>query len=250
MPVDPDPSDLVASGYDAFYGSWGHSTTLASIWRRCVTGPDFPEAYSHISFLRLVELRSLATGLDLAAGQLLVDLACGAGGPGLWVARHSGARLVGVDLSTVAVERASERAADLGLTAVATFTQGSFATTGLASGSADAVMTVDALQYAADKAGAIGEVARVLRPGGRLGVVAFELDPERVAAMRTWADPVADYRPILAQAGFEVLRYEQPTLAGPGGRRLRGGRGSAGCLGSRTGPGRGSSARARSVDHP
>ncbi len=53
------------------------------------------------------------------------------------------------------------------------------------------------------------EAARILRPGGRLAFVAFELDAERVAALPAWDDPVGDYRPLLASAGFEVLRYEQ-----------------------------------------
>jgi cyclopropane fatty-acyl-phospholipid synthase-like methyltransferase len=207
--VDPDPTDLVANGYDAFYGSWGRSPILAAIWRQHVTEADYPEEFSHISFLGLAQLCFLARGLELEAGQLLVDLACGAGGPGLWAAEHLGARLAGVDASGVAVERASERAAALGLGSRAVFTRGSFENTGLAAGSADGIMTVDALQYVPDKSRAITEVARVLRPGGRFGLVAFELDPERVAATPVWPDPVADYRPLLQQAGFDVLSYAQ-----------------------------------------
>jgi hypothetical protein len=53
------------------------------------------------------------------------------------------------------------------------------------------------------------EVARIVRHGGRLVFIAFELDAQRIAVLLLWKDPVADYRPILARAGFEVLRYEQ-----------------------------------------
>lgn len=187
--------DLVASGYDAFYSSWGRSPTLRRIWREHVTGPDYPEEFAHISFLPLAHLRTLAEGLNLAANQLVVDLACGAGGPGLWVANESGARLLGRDLSPVAVERAKERAATLGMAARAAFAQGSFEQTGIDSASADAVMTVDALQYARDKRKALVEVARILCPGGRFAFVAFELDAERVAGLPVWDDPVSDYRP-------------------------------------------------------
>jgi ubiquinone/menaquinone biosynthesis C-methylase UbiE len=204
-----DAEDLVASGYDAFYGSWGRSPTLRRIWRDHVTGPDYPEAFAHISFLPLAQLRALAAGLQLDAGHLLVDLACGAGGPGLWVAKESGARLVGRDLSLVAVRRAAERVAGLGMAGRAAFEQGSFEQTGLASGSADAVMTIDALQYAPDKANALAEVARILRPGGRFAFVAFELEAARVAGLGVWADPVRDYRPLLERAGFAISSYEQ-----------------------------------------
>jgi len=204
-----DAGDLVANGYDALYSAWGRSPTLRRIWREHVTGPDYPEAFAHISFLPLAQLRALADGLDLTADQLLVDLACGAGGPGLWVANESGSRLVGCDLSAVAVERASERVSEIGMTGRAEFRHGSFERTGLPAQSADAVMTVDALQYAPDKTKAVAEVARILRPGRRFAFVAFELDAARVAGLPVWDDAVGDYRPLLDAAGFEVVSYEQ-----------------------------------------
>jgi SAM-dependent methyltransferase len=204
-----DTGDLVASGYDAFYASWGRSPTLRRIWREHVTGADYPEEFAHISFLPLAQLRALAEGLNLTTDQVLVDLACGAGGPGLWVAKELGARLVGRDLSAVAVERANERVSEVGMAGRAEFGQGSFEQTGLPAESADAVMTIDALQYAPNKTKAIAEVARILRPGRRFGFVAFELDAERVAGLPVWGDPVGDFRPLLDAAGFEVLRYEQ-----------------------------------------
>ena len=204
-----EPDDLVATGYDAFYAAWGRSPTLRRIWREYVTGPDYPEEFAHISFLPLAQLRAFTDGLNLGADQVLVDLACGAGGPGLWAAKETGARLVGRDLSPVAVERATERVEALGMGGRAEFAQGSFEQTGLASETVDAVMTVDALQYAPDKTKALTEVARILRPGGRLAFVAFELDADRIAAAPVWDDPVGDYRPVLEHTGFETLRYDQ-----------------------------------------
>lgn len=205
--------DIVASGYDAFYSSWGRSPRLRAIWRDKVTGPDFPDQFAHISFLRLAELRALCDGLHLADNRVLVDLACGAGGPGLWAAQRYGACLIGIDVSVVATDRAAENAARLGLAARASFRQGSFERTGLDDGSADAAMSVDALQYAPSKARALAEIARVLRPDGILGFVAFELDGSRVSGLPGWGDdPVSDYRPLLEQAGFDVLAYRQ--LAG------------------------------------
>jgi SAM-dependent methyltransferase len=91
----------------------------------------------------------------------------------------------------------------------ATFTQGTFEATGLESDSADAAMSVDALQYVPDKSKALAEVSRVLRPGGRFAFVAFELDSERVAGLPFWDDPVPDYRPRLESAGFEIVSYDQ-----------------------------------------
>jgi SAM-dependent methyltransferase len=204
-----EADDPVAIGYDAFYTTWGDSPTLRQIWRQHVTGADYPEEFAHISFLPLAELRSLVKGLNLGANQLLVDLGCGAGGPGLWAAQEAGAQLVGIDLSAMAAQRASERAGLLGMGERATFRQGTLAATGLKPDSADAVMSVDALQYVPDKTAALVEVVRILRPRGRFGFVAFELDPDRVAGLGYWEDAVPDYRPLLEQVGFDIIEYRQ-----------------------------------------
>jgi ubiquinone/menaquinone biosynthesis C-methylase UbiE len=151
----------------------------------------------------------LTESLSVTTGQVLVDLACGAGGPGLWAAKETGARLVGIDLTSMAAKRATERAGALGMSERATYTQGTFEATGLESASADAAMSVDALQYVPDKSKALAETARLLRPGGHFAFVAFELDPKRVSGLGLWDDAVPDYRPRLESAGFEVVRYDE-----------------------------------------
>jgi ubiquinone/menaquinone biosynthesis C-methylase UbiE len=207
--VSRAPNPAVVRGYDAFYAAWGTSATLAEIWREHVTGADFPAAFDHISFLPLAALAELTVDLRLAPGDVLVDLACGAGGPGLWAAAETGARLVGVDVSVVAVARATARAEALGMAEVATFRGGTFADTGLDDGAADAVMTVDALQYAPDKAEALREVARVLRPGGRFSFLTFELETANVEGRGVWEDAVGDFRPLLDATGFTLITYDE-----------------------------------------
>jgi ubiquinone/menaquinone biosynthesis C-methylase UbiE len=203
-------TERVAAGYDAVYAAMPHSPTLARIWRTHAIGDDYPQGFEHISFLTLAEMRRMSAALELKAGATLVDLACGMGGPGLWLAREAGARLIGVDVSPVAVEGARARAETLGLASSARFEVGTFASTGLDRSSADGVMSVDALQYAPDKQAAFDEAARILRPGGRLAFACFEFDPARVAGVPVLGtDPVADYRPLLERAGFEVLMYNE-----------------------------------------
>jgi len=183
---------------------------LRRIWREHAAGEDFPEEFLHISFVTLKQLRRMAGELRLQRGDTLVDLACGMAGPALWVSREIGAKLIGVDLSHVAVRLASERAQRLGLADRANFKTGSFAATGLDDGSADAVMSEDALQYAPDKSAALREIARILRPGGRLVFTAFELEPARVSGLPVIGeDPIGDYRPPLDAAGFAIDAYEE-----------------------------------------
>ena len=132
----------VAAGYDLVYEAMPRSPTLAGIWREHACGRDYPAGFEHISFITLDELRTLVRELRLTPGARLVDLACGMGGPGLWIGREADAGLTGIDISPVAVAAATARARSLGPHGRARFTQGSFADTGLESGSAAGVMTL------------------------------------------------------------------------------------------------------------
>ena len=210
--VQPDLEDpnAVSMGYNAVHGATPESPTLRRLWHEHAEGADFPEEFGHISFVTLSQLRRMAAELRLGPGRTLVDLGCGRGGPALWVARETGARLIGVDLSTVAVEQATVRAAQLGLSDQARFVVGAFADTGLDPESAGGVMSEDALQYAPDKRAAFAEAKRVLRPGGRMVFTAFEIEPSRAAGLPVFGvDPVDDYRPLLSEAGFTVEVYEE-----------------------------------------
>ncbi len=202
--------DILSMGYTAVYAATPNSPTLRRLWHEFAEGFDFPEDFGHISFVTLPQLRRIADELRLGPGATLVDLGCGRGGPALWVARETGAHLIGVDFSTVAIEQAGARAAELGLADQAAFVVGTFADTGLGLESANGAMSEDALQYAPDKRAAAAEAARILRPGARMVFTAFELEPSRAAGLPVFGvDPVADYRPLLSEAGFTVEAYEE-----------------------------------------
>jgi ubiquinone/menaquinone biosynthesis C-methylase UbiE len=205
MTTDTDP---IAAGYDAVYATLPSSPTLQRLWREHACGIDFPAEFYHISFVTLSELQRMANELRVRAGNTFVDLGCGLGGPALLVAKETGARLIGIDLSPVAAATATKRAADLGIDAE--FRAASFLDTGLPDGSVDAAMSEDALQYAPDKLAAMREAARILRPGGRFVFSAFELHAERVRGLPVLGvDPCEDYRPALESAGFAIEAYEE-----------------------------------------
>src|SRR5688572_20313014 len=111
---------LVRAGYDAVYEALPRSPTFRRIWAEHACGTDYPDDFRHISFVTLAETRAIAEALGLSGGAVLVDLACGAGGPGLWIARELGATLIGVDLASVGLAHARERAERVGMTS-ATF---------------------------------------------------------------------------------------------------------------------------------
>ena len=202
--------ERIAAGYDVVYDAIAQSAAFARIWREHALGPNYPAGFEHISFLTLHEMQEMASALALVRGETLVDLACGMGGPGLWIAREAGARVAGIDASAVGVEHARRRAATHGMQADATYATGTFAGTGLDAASVNGVMSVDALQYAPDKRAALAEMARILKPGGRLAIACFEVAPTKVAGLPVWGtDPVEDYAPLLANTGFKMMSYSE-----------------------------------------
>src|SRR5215213_6812284 len=124
-------------GYSTKWSSHDESPTRQRI-RRDVYGDDYPVEADPRSFVTLTELRAMARDMRVGAGQTIIDLGCGQGGPRFWVARETGAALVGIDLSDVGVARASERAQELGLADRTPFQVADITSTGLPEASFDA----------------------------------------------------------------------------------------------------------------
>ncbi len=99
----------------------------------------------------------------------VLELACGNGfNLALLARRNPGVRFVGVDLVPAQVRRARAALADL---PEADARIGDFQSLAIGDGSQDCVYSVESLCHATDLARALGEVARVLRGGGRLVVI-------------------------------------------------------------------------------
>lgn len=172
------------------------------IWQE-VLGDEYPAGVDPHGFTTVSELRRFAEELRVEPGQALADVGCGRGGPGLWVAIATGARLVGLDIAENALEAARARAAAMPVEA--DFRLGSFEATGLPDEAVHAVMSIDALLFTPSKAAALLELRRILRPGGHL--VFTSMDYERRPAGRP--PQVGDHRPLLRVAGFDVRTYDE-----------------------------------------
>jgi ubiquinone/menaquinone biosynthesis C-methylase UbiE len=200
----------VRDGYEAVYDALPQGETFGRIWRNNAYRSEFPVEFAHIGFLTLTEAERMLSALELSVGDVLVDLACGAGGPGLWAAQQSGASLIGIDPATAGLAAAERRARSVGLDGRARFQRGTFERTGLPDGAADAAMTIEAFQYAPDKRAASTEFFRILKPGGRVAIVCFEVDPAKVEGVPVLGiDPIPDYTPVLEQAGLAIDVYEE-----------------------------------------
>lgn len=99
-----------------------------------------------------------------APGQRILDAGC-ARGRFLKALQPCGADLYGVDLTTVFLQHARHATSNLRLS------QGSLSALPFASGSFDGIYCIEVLEHLPDTALAIQELARVLKPGGKLLVV-------------------------------------------------------------------------------
>lgn len=162
--------------------------------------------------------RRLAAALQLRAGQSVLDVASGRGTSALTIARDYGAAVVGVDLSAPNVALATGSAEATGLSGRADFRIGDAEKLPVPDESVDAVVCECALCTFPDKPAAAREFARVLRPGGRVGITDVTVDPGRLPAELTtlsaWVACIADARPaagyadILTAAGLIVTQVE------------------------------------------
>ena len=181
---------MTPADFDAQFRAQHGSPLLRRLWADA-WGEQYPAEVAPSSGCPWRLLGLMVASLRPAPGSVLVDLGCGLGGPGLWLARATGTRLVGVDWSAAAVGIARERADAWLPSGRARFRTGTFDATELEAASADTVVSVDALALAPDPHAALTEVRRVLRPGGRLLFTAAEpaegLGPDGESS---WAEPL------------------------------------------------------------
>jgi ubiquinone/menaquinone biosynthesis C-methylase UbiE len=170
---------------------------MREIWIE-VYGDDYPTEAEPFGFVTRDDLGWITEALAIGPGEILVDVGCGRGGPGLWVARAAGARLLGIDLIPEALAQAEVRAEEFAMTNRSSFRVASFADTGLAESSCGGVMSIDALQLVRDKPRAFREMARVLQPG-------------RSWAFTTWEPPYFRYQELLPEFGFVVDSCDEPA---------------------------------------
>jgi SAM-dependent methyltransferase len=105
----------------------------------------------------------------LSAGARVADIGCGGGTDLLLAARHVGStgRAFGIDMTAEMRATATRGAEQCGLAHVEV-REGDATDLPLLDGSVDAVLSNGVLNLVPDKAAMIAEIARVLRPGGRL----------------------------------------------------------------------------------
>jgi arsenite methyltransferase len=153
--------------------------------------------------LAVLRARPGERGLDVGCGPAFLAVELGrAVGPG--------GHVVGVDESVEMLEAARARIARAGLSGQVEVRQGDAAQLDFPAGTFDFVTAVQVYLYVHDVARAIGEGARVLRPGGRLAVVDTDWD----SCVWLTSDRDRHRRVMDARGGYFVQQHLPTRLPG------------------------------------
>jgi SAM-dependent methyltransferase len=204
-----------ATTSDAFADCCGASDSCCA---PSAFGPELYDALERDSLPEAAVLASLGCGnplavADLRAGETVLDLGSGGGIDVLLSAKRVGptGRAIGVDMTDEMLDLARRNATEARAENVE-FRKGTIEALPLADGSVDVVISNCVINLAADKSAVFAEIARVLRPGGRVGVsdvVADDLlSPAQRAERGSYAGCIAgalsfrEYRDGLRGAGL------------------------------------------------
>ena len=159
----------------------------------------------------------LLDGVDLEGVRTAVELGCGAGLDARLVSERleAGARLIAVDLAPQMLHRAREAFEGVRSGARLHLLAGDMENLLLADGVADIVLANASFNLTVDKAKALTEAHRILRPGGRLVVrelirdgelpVEIAQDPQAWNASLGGVCEEAEWGSLLAGAGFREV---------------------------------------------
>jgi SAM-dependent methyltransferase len=114
--------------------------------------------------------RRLVDRVGIRPGDEVLDVACGSGNAAIRAAEDGG-RVTGVDLTPELFDAGRDEAAKAGVDV--TFVEGDAEALPFDDESFDVVLSVFGCMFAPRHALAAAEIARVLRPGGRLGIFAW-----------------------------------------------------------------------------
>jgi arsenite methyltransferase len=152
----------------------------------------------------------------LRAGEVVVDLGSGGGLDVFLASKMVGptGRAIGIDMTTAMIERSRENARVGGYTNVE-FYQSTIDQIPLPDASVDCVISNCVINLAPDKPAVFREIARVLKPAGRVAISDIALKqelPEEIAqSMAAYVGCIAgailieDYRAGLSAAGFQHI---------------------------------------------
>lgn len=117
--------------------------------------------------------RLLASRIGIHEGQRVLDAGCGVGGSSQWLAKTFAVSVMGITPVASQVARARYFARRERLSKRVRFAQEDYTRTSFPDASFDVIWAVESICHAPDKRLFLREARRLLRPGGRLGIVEY-----------------------------------------------------------------------------
>jgi cyclopropane fatty-acyl-phospholipid synthase-like methyltransferase len=153
----------------------------------------------------------LADAMEARPGSLVLDVGCGIGGPGAWLARERRCEVVGIDVMEEPVhglQRLFPRLSSV----VATSRSLPFG-----GETFDAAWAIGVLETIAHKSEALAELDRVLAPGGRLAAYTFVSASDVIedAPMADRFQPLDEVVEEFERGGFRIVSADRSRLARP-----------------------------------
>ncbi|OAA33864.1 methyltransferase [Beauveria brongniartii RCEF 3172] len=161
----------------------------------------------------------VASRLRLSPGLQILDVGCGTGKPAIQIGKSNDVDITGVAISTGQIESANARLASDMPARKISFQVADAMDLPFADASFDGAYAIESLCHMPDKTNALTQIARVLRPGGRLVIADLFLDAQpsapdseflarlcqfyEVSTFRT-AD---EYRDLLHQVGLNLVEF-------------------------------------------
>mmetsp|Transcript_21927 Transcript_21927/g.36324 ORF Transcript_21927/g.36324 Transcript_21927/m.36324 type:complete len:344 (+) Transcript_21927:131-1162(+) len=205
--------DLVT---DFFEFGWGESFHFA---------PRFIGETFEMSIAR--HEHQLVSKMGVKAGQKILDVGCGVGGPARSIARFSGAHIVGLNINDYQIKKGEKHGAYYKLDYLVSYKKGDFLHIPFADNTFDGVYEIEATCHAPDKVPVYEEIFRVLKPGQMFGqyewIMTDKYDPSNSAHRDIkFGIEIGDGLPdipsaqvvldALKKVGFEIIEYADLAL--------------------------------------
>ena len=132
---------------------------------------------------------------EIPKGAFVLDAGCGVGGSSIFLAKERRCQAKGITLSARQVATASKYAERHGVQDLVQFEQQDYTNTSFAANTFDYAWAIESMQTAQDKSLFFQEIARVLKPGGRLLIAdcfkshAYDIkqEPDMLTMLNGWA---------------------------------------------------------------